>query len=253
MGDFTMLNCRIQRLEQVKDGWHIRFSGGNEDFWMMLSNFKTEQHYSHQLCHYVSSLFEVNVGGWFCTDTILKKYASDFSNYQEMRDKAEQDYQSSGRAAADRREKEEHEKQEAERRKQWRERVKEETERVNKDWGEFTSSGTGWYTDWYWNSSDKQQQREKDWEETKRRQEQEQRNSKPPKRVNTNLTIEEALTELGLSPIIPLQKLTEKEVKTAFRAKALKAHPDVGGSHEQMVKLNNAYQLVLIFVQKATV
>jgi len=236
-----MLNCRIQLLEQVKDGWHIRFGGDADDFWFMLSNFKNEQRKSQTYtCFYNPKLFN-NKGGWYCTDDILKKYAGDFSNYQVVRAQAEQDYQSSGRAEADRRKAEEAKRKAEEARKRW-------GQKHDTGWGEYTGSGTGYAG--YEHEKQQREQREKEWEETERRQKQEQRK---PKRVNANLTIEEALTELGLSPIIPLQKLTEKEVKTAFRAKALIVHPDVGGSHEAMVKLNNAYQLVLIFVQKATV
>ena len=46
-----------------------------------------------------------------------------------------------------------------------------------------------------------------------------------------------AYTTLGLQFGAPLP-----EIKKAYRKKARKAHPDTGGSHEQMTLLNIAYQ-----------
>jgi len=93
-----------------------------------------------------------------------------------------------------------------------------------------------------------EEKRERQWEETQERYRREQRNNNPP--PSTSLQLIEALTELGLSPLTPLAKLDEKQVKAAFRTKALKAHPDTGGSHQAFIRLNKAYQLVLFQVQK---
>jgi DnaJ family protein C protein 3 len=40
---------------------------------------------------------------------------------------------------------------------------------------------------------------------------------------------------------------TEEEVKEAYKKKAKKAHPDVGGSNEQMAIVNAAYQVICRF------
>lgn len=92
--------CYIQLLEQVKDGWHIRFGGPGDEFWTMLSNFKREY-----ACQYNSRYFK-NKGGWFCPDAVLVKYSSEFSNYAEMRREANYQYEQSGKAEEDRRAKE---------------------------------------------------------------------------------------------------------------------------------------------------
>lgn len=40
---------------------------------------------------------------------------------------------------------------------------------------------------------------------------------------------------------------SEGEVKEAYKAKARKAHPDVGGSNEEMAKVNAAYEVIKRF------
>jgi DnaJ-class molecular chaperone len=40
---------------------------------------------------------------------------------------------------------------------------------------------------------------------------------------------------------------TEEVVKRAYRSKAAEAHPDKGGSHEQMVKVNAAWEAIRRF------
>lgn len=53
-------------------------------------------------------------------------------------------------------------------------------------------------------------------------------------------TFEEALRVLNVKPPI-----TRAAIKRAYRAQALVAHPDHGGSHAEMVRLNAAYELAL--------
>jgi hypothetical protein len=198
------MSCYIQKLEQVKDGWHIRFGGKDDCFWTMLSNFKTEQRRRGQVkadCYYDPKFFNKQ-GGWFCTEDILLKYSSEFENYAEMRQKAETVYAESGKAEQARKEREAEEKRKR-----------------------------------YWEEEQERARRER------------QRPTRPP---STALTLTEAKVELGLS-LAPLAQLTEKEVKKAFRLKAMEVHPDHGGSHAAMVKLNQAYQLVMFHVVKVGV
>lgn len=43
------------------------------------------------------------------------------------------------------------------------------------------------------------------------------------------------------------QNATKEEINKAFKKKAWKAHPDHGGSHEEMVKVNAAYEAIWQF------
>lgn len=47
---------------------------------------------------------------------------------------------------------------------------------------------------------------------------------------------------LGVSP-----DATQEEVQKAYRKKAAEAHPDKGGSHEQMIKVNAAMEAIRRF------
>lgn len=69
-----------------------------------------------------------------------------------------------------------------------------------------------------------------------------QRKEPQPKREEVKLprTVEEALAILHLSP-----PLTTSDIKRAYRTQAFQSHPDRGGSHAAMVKLNAAYELAL--------
>jgi hypothetical protein len=53
-------------------------------------------------------------------------------------------------------------------------------------------------------------------------------------------TVEEAFGLLSLTPPVTLH-----DIKHAYRRQALKYHPDRGGSHAAMVKINAAYELAL--------
>jgi flagellar biosynthesis GTPase FlhF len=231
-----MISCYIQHLERHRDGWHIRFSGSTDDFWGMLSNFKREQKLSGQIhCYYNPKFF--GKGGWFCSEGIFVKYADNFSNYADMRQKAIQDYQENGKAEEDRRE--------AEAKEATRKAKQEAWEQFQREHGNRQQNS----------QQEKQKQRDQDWEHTQQRQQEEQtqQERQSRSRFTTSLTVVEALEELGLAPLTPISTLTEKQIKAAFRVKALKAHPDTGGSNQAFIRLNQAYQLVLIQVQQVGV
>jgi hypothetical protein len=84
-----------------------------------------------------------------------------------------------------------------------------------------------------------QQQRQRHQRQQKKAQ---QRKEPHPKREEVKLprTVEEALAILHLTPPI-----TASEIKRAYRTQAFQSHPDRGGSHAAMVKINAAYELAL--------
>lgn len=57
--------------------------------------------------------------------------------------------------------------------------------------------------------------------------------------LKLSMSLEEAAKVLGVSP-----DASEQEVKSAYRSKALKTHPDHGGSNEAMVELNVAMEVL---------
>ena len=69
-----------------------------------------------------------------------------------------------------------------------------------------------------------------------------QRKEPQPKCEDVKLprTDEEALAILHLTPPV-----TASDIKRAYRTQAFKSHPDRGGSHAAMVKINAAYELAL--------
>lgn len=227
-----MLNCTIQYLEKTKDGWHIRFGG--EDFWLMLSKFKAEQKISGRFsCYFDPRLF--GKGGWFCVEDVLIKYAGDFTNYAEKRKQAEREWKTQNDYKQESFWDETKQRDDEAFQRKWEETQKRKEEEIRR-------------------RREQAQQQRQQWEETQRRQEREQHESKPPVKTSTSLTISQALQILELPA--PASRLTEKQVKSAFHQKALKHHPDVNkapDAHTQMVQLNKAYQLVLIYCQKAPV
>jgi len=56
------------------------------------------------------------------------------------------------------------------------------------------------------------------------------------------MTVQEAAEVLGIKIIMGM---TADDVNTAYRQKAKVCHPDMGGSHEQMTRLNNARNVLL--------
>ena len=80
-------------------------------------------------------------------------------------------------------------------------------------------------------------------EQQQRQQKKTQQRKEPqPKREEVKLprTVEEALAILHLTPPV-----TASDIKRAYRTQAFKSHPDRGGSHAAMVKINAAYELAL--------
>src|SRR6266566_1647951 len=89
----------------------------------------------------------------------------------------------------------------------------------------------------------KAHERETTQQQKKRQQKKAKQQREPqPKRQDVKLprTIEEALVALHLTPPV-----TASDVKRAYRTQAFRAHPDHGGSHAAMVRINAAYELAL--------
>lgn len=226
--------ARIQFLTKTDLGWHIRFTAQDDGFYAMLDKFREEQRRSAKInCHWNPSLFN-GKGGWFVTERILLKYQDYFENYAAMRCGADVAYDLEhqedlwGETKAERKEQDE----ERRRKEQDEERLRRFKEQAKQN--EREQAWTRWDRE-----REAYKERARQWE---REQKQEQQSRPPTRPTSTGLTLTEALIELGFSA---LDKPTEIEVKKAFRQLAMKKHPDHGGSHEAMIKLNKAYQLVL--------
>ena len=61
----------------------------------------------------------------------------------------------------------------------------------------------------------------------------------------TNIAYDESLDPFKILGVEP--DATKEEITRAFREKALKAHPDRGGSNEEMVRVNAAYEAIRQF------
>jgi hypothetical protein len=92
---------------------------------------------------------------------------------------------------------------------------------------------------WEANERETAQQRRRQQRQQKKAQ---QRKESQPKREDVKLprTVQEALAILHLAPPV-----TASDIKRAYRTQAFKSHPDRGGSHAAMVKINAAYELAL--------
>lgn len=144
-------------------------------------------------------------GGWWVTYGALDSIGHLFQNYQILRDQLEQPYWQQF----------EQQQQEA------RERFAREQERKASE------------------RETAQQQRQRQQRQQKKAQK---RKEPQPKREAVKLprTIEEALAALHLAPPV-----TASDIKRAYRILAFKSHPDHGGSHAAMVRINAAYELAL--------
>lgn len=216
--------ARIQFLNKTDLGWHIRFTAQDDSFWTLVDHFKDEQRKSAKInCHWNPQLFDKK-GGWFITERILLKYADYFENYSSMRSQAETRWDMDHQEDLWGETKSERDEQEEARRK---EKIKRDRERVEEDKERL------------------RRKREEAWKQFEREQ-REEYTRRPARPTSTGLTLSVALDMLGFSPFA---YPTEIEVKKAFRQLAMKVHPDHGGSHDAMVMLNKAYQLVLWSVQ----
>lgn len=144
-------------------------------------------------------------GGWWVAYGVLDSVGHLFQNYQILREQLEQPYW----------------QQFEQQRQVARERFAREQEREARE------------------RETAQQQRQRHQRQQKKAQ---QRKEPQPKREDVKLprTIEEALSILHLTPPV-----TASDIKRAYRIQAFKSHPDRGGSHAAMVKINAAYELAL--------
>ena len=144
-------------------------------------------------------------GGWWVAYGALDSVGHLFQNYQLLRDQLEQPY----------RQQFERQRQEA------RERFAREQEREARE------------------RETAQQQKQRQQRQQKKAQRRKEPQSKREE-VKLPRTVEEALSILQLTP-----PPTASDIKRAYRTQAFKSHPDRGGSHAAMIKINAAYELAL--------
>lgn len=64
-----------------------------------------------------------------------------------------------------------------------------------------------------------------------------QRDTQPPPRRSRRTYLQDAYAVLGLTPPV-----SQEQIKAAYRKKARETHPDTGGSHEQFLLVQQAYE-----------
>lgn len=105
-----------------------------------------------------------------------------------------------------------------------------------------------------WRRADTKARAEREWrkQEGQRQQARQQQKRagqrKPHQLLKKPATLAEALEILNLRPPV-----TRDEIRRAYRTQAQVAHPDRGGSHAAMVRLNAAYELALASVPRLRV
>lgn len=152
-------------------------------------------------------------GGWWVAYGALSLVGHLFDNYQALRDELERG----------------HWQQYEQQQREARERCMREQEREAQER----------------ETAHKQQQHERSQRQRADQQgqrQQKQAEQQAPKRESVKLprTVDEALAALRLR-----RPVTASEIKRAYRSLAFASHPDHGGSHAAMVRINAAYELAL--------
>lgn len=194
-------------LQFADQGWHVRWRTPNtEEFEATRQAFKDTLSLHDR---YWDPEAFAGKGGWWVAYGALAEVGHLFENYQALRDRLEQPYW----------------QQFEQEKKESRERFarEEELERRRRE-------------------QETKQQRQQREQQGKRRQKKTGEERRAPSREEVTMpkTLAEALTLLQLTaPVTP------SGVKRAYRTQAFRAHPDHGGSHAAMVRINAAYELAL--------
>jgi flagellar biosynthesis GTPase FlhF len=200
-------------LEFADQGWHVRWrTPDTAEFEATREAFKDILSIRDR--YWDPDAFEGR-GGWWVAYGALGQVGHLFENYQEARDALER----------------EHWQRYEQQLREARERFAHEQERGPRE--EFARQQQQ-------ERAERERRRREQADEERRRADEQQR--KTPKREEVKLpkTLEEALAVLHLSPPI-----TASAIRRAYRAQALKCHPDRGGSHAAMVEINAAYEIAL--------
>jgi flagellar biosynthesis GTPase FlhF len=192
-------------LEFATGGWHVRWRTPSTDEFNRVREAFKEELLLEER-YWIPWAFE-DKGGWWVAYGALERVGHLFANYRSLRDQMEQAHWAEY----------ERQRQEAQVRAE-QERLEEEARRERK----------------------RQQQRE-------RRQRQKEKKAEEPRKpqpkhesIKLPKTFDEALALLKLT-----YPVTRDKIKKAYWAQAQVAHPDHGGSHAAMVRLNAAYELAL--------
>lgn len=213
----------IINLEFADQGWHVRWNTPDkEEFAAIKKAFKAtlpiREHYWDQ------EAFNKK-GGWWVSYGALALVGHLFENYQTARETLEQPFW------------QEFEQQQEEARKRF---LIEEMARRQREQKEAHQQRRRQ------EQREKRQQKKATEQERQRAAEQErqraeqQRQARSREEVTLPRTFEEALAILHLTAPV-----TTSEVKKAYRTQAFKAHPDRGGSHAAMIRVNAAYEMAL--------
>ncbi|MGH2478107.1 MAG: J domain-containing protein [Ktedonobacteraceae bacterium] len=195
-------------LEFASEGWHVRWRcSSTEEFQATREAFKDTLALDER--YWDEEAFD-GKGGWWVVYGALDKVGHLFANYAAVREELERAY--------------------------WRDYWQQQQEARER----FSRQQV----------KEKEQQK-KQQQQTKQKQKQQGQQKKterqrteppPPKRKEEPLpkSAAEALAILHVSP-----PASRDAVKRAYRAAAFKAHPDHGGSHAAMIRINAAYELAM--------
>jgi hypothetical protein len=209
-------------LKFANQGWHVRWNTPDKrEFEAIKEAFKEALPLRDRYWDYEA----FGKGGWWVSYGALDLVGHLFENYEEAREELERPY----RQQFEQQQKETRERfiiEEMARRQREQKEAHQQRRRESQREKRQQKKAT-------------EQERQRAAEQERQKAEQ-QRQARSREEVTLPRTVEEALALLHLKA-----PTTASEVRRAYRAQAMRAHPDHGGSHAAMIKINAAYELAL--------
>jgi flagellar biosynthesis GTPase FlhF len=210
-------------LEFADQGWHVRWNTPDtEEFIAIKEAFKAALPLRER--YWDQEAFGKK-GGWWVSYGALSLVGHLFENYQTARETLEQPYWAT------------FEQQQEEARKRFI--IEEMTRRQQEQKEAHQQRRRQEQREKRQQKKAAEQERQREASQERQRAEQH-RQTRSREEVKLPKTFEEALAILHLTAPV-----TASDVKKAYRTQAFKAHPDRGGSHAAMIRVNAAYEMAL--------